>query len=66
MLLHTEEIRKSYKGRKVVDGVTVTVNQGEIVGLLGPNGAGKTTSFYMTVGLVKPDSGKVFLDDLTL
>ncbi len=66
MLLHTEEIRKSYKGRKVVDGVTVQVNQGEIVGLLGPNGAGKTTSFYMTVGLVKPDSGKVFLDDLEI
>jgi lipopolysaccharide export system ATP-binding protein len=66
MLLHTEEIRKSYKGRKVVDGVTVNVNQGEIVGLLGPNGAGKTTSFYMTVGLVKPDSGKVFLDDLDI
>ena len=66
MLLHTEEIRKSYKGRKVVDGVTVNVNQGEIVGPLGPNGAGKTTSFYMTVGLVKPDSGKVFLDDLDI
>jgi len=66
MLLHTEEIRKSYKGRKVVDGVSVNVNQGEIVGLLGPNGAGKTTSFYMTVGLVKPDSGKVFLDDLDI
>jgi lipopolysaccharide export system ATP-binding protein len=66
MLLHTEEIRKSYKGRKVVDGVTVKVNQGEIVGLLGPNGAGKTTSFYMTVGLVKPDSGRVFLDDLDI
>ena len=66
MLLHTEEIRKSYKGRKVVDGVTVKVNQGEIVGLLGPNGAGKTTSFYMTVGLMKPDSGKVFLDDLDI
>src|SRR5690606_4914166 len=56
-------IRKSYKGRDVVKGVTVEVNQGEIVGLLGPNGAGKTTSFYMIVGLVKPDSGKVFLDD---
>jgi lipopolysaccharide export system ATP-binding protein len=66
MLLHTQEIRKSYKGRKVVDGVSVEVNQGEIVGLLGPNGAGKTTSFYMTVGLVKPDSGKVFLDDLDI
>jgi lipopolysaccharide export system ATP-binding protein len=66
MLLHTQEIRKSYKGRKVVDGVSVEVNQGEIVGLLGPNGAGKTTSFYMTVGLVKPDSGKVFLDELDI
>ncbi len=66
MLLHTKEIRKSYKGRKVVDGVSVEVNQGEIVGLLGPNGAGKTTSFYMTVGLVKPDSGKVYLDELDI
>lgn len=62
MKLHTEEIKKSYKGRDVVKGVTVEVNQGEIVGLLGPNGAGKTTSFYMIVGLVKPDSGKVFVD----
>ena len=63
MKLYTEEIKKSYKGRNVVKGVTVEVNQGEIVGLLGPNGAGKTTSFYMIVGLVKPDAGKVFLDD---
>lgn len=63
MKLYTEEIKKTYKGRNVVKGVTVEVNQGEIVGLLGPNGAGKTTSFYMIVGLVKPDSGKVFLDD---
>lgn len=63
MKLHTKEIKKSYKGRDVVKGVTVEVNQGEIVGLLGPNGAGKTTSFYMIVGLVKPDSGQVFLDD---
>lgn len=63
MKLHTTEIRKSYKGRDVVKGVTVEVNQGEIVGLLGPNGAGKTTSFYMIVGLVKPDSGNVFLDE---
>ena len=62
MKLYTQEIRKSYKGRAVVNGVTVEVNQGEIVGLLGPNGAGKTTSFYMIVGLVKPDKGKVFLD----
>lgn len=63
MKLHTELIKKSYKGRDVVNGISVEVNQGEIVGLLGPNGAGKTTSFYMIVGLVKPDSGKVFLDD---
>lgn len=66
MKLHTTSIRKSYKGRDVVKGVTVEVNQGEIVGLLGPNGAGKTTSFYMIVGLVKPDSGKVFLDDIDI
>lgn len=63
MKLHTTEIKKSYKGRHVVKGVTVEVNQGEIVGLLGPNGAGKTTSFYMIVGLVKPDSGEVYLDE---
>ena len=66
MKLYTKEIRKSYKGRDVVKGVTVEVNQGEIVGLLGPNGAGKTTSFYMIVGLVKPDSGKVFMDELDI
>jgi lipopolysaccharide export system ATP-binding protein len=66
MKLHTENIQKTYKGRQVVKGVTVEVNQGEIVGLLGPNGAGKTTSFYMMVGLVKPDSGRVFLDDLDI
>jgi lipopolysaccharide export system ATP-binding protein len=63
MKLYTEQIRKTYRGRAVVNGVSVEVNQGEIVGLLGPNGAGKTTSFYMIVGLVRPDEGKVFLDD---
>ena len=63
MKLYTENIQKTYKGRQVVKGVSIDVNQGEIVGLLGPNGAGKTTSFYMMVGLVKPDEGKVFLED---
>ena len=63
MKLHTNNICKTYKGRDVVKGVSIEVNQGEIVGLLGPNGAGKTTSFYMIVGLVKPDSGSVSLDD---
>jgi len=62
MKLHTTEIKKAYKGRDVVKGVSIEVKQGEIVGLLGPNGAGKTTSFYMIVGLVKPDSGTVYLD----
>ena len=63
MKLYTNYIQKSYKGKKVVDGVSIEVNQGEIVGLLGPNGAGKTTSFYMIVGLVRPDIGKVYLND---
>lgn len=63
MKLRTDNIKKSYKGRHVVKGVSVEVNQGEIVGLLGPNGAGKTTSFYMIVGLVRPNDGKVYLDD---
>lgn len=66
MKLYTDHIKKSYKGRAVVQGVSIEVNQGEIVGLLGPNGAGKTTSFYMIVGLVKPDSGKVFLDEIDI
>src|SRR5450755_4754954 len=61
--LQTLEISKSYRGRKVVDNVSVWVKQGEVVGLLGPNGAGKTTSFYMIVGLISPDSGRVMLDD---
>ena len=63
MKLFTDGICKTYKGRKVVNDVSFEVNQGEIVGLLGPNGAGKTTSFYMIVGLVRPDAGKVFFDD---
>ncbi len=66
MKLYTVQIRKTYKGRPVVNGVSVEVNQGEIVGLLGPNGAGKTTSFYMMVGLVRPDEGSVFLDEVDI
>jgi lipopolysaccharide export system ATP-binding protein len=64
--LQTTEITKSYRGRKVVDNVSIWVKQGEVVGLLGPNGAGKTTSFYMIVGLISPDSGRVMLDDLDI
>ena len=63
MKLSTTNLIKKYKSRTVVKDVSFEVNQGEIVGLLGPNGAGKTTSFYMIVGLVKPNSGKIFLDD---
>ncbi len=66
MKLRTDNIKKSYKGRQVVKGVSVEVNQGEIVGLLGPNGAGKTTSFYMMVGLVRPNEGHVYLDDIDI
>ncbi|MGA3025591.1 MAG: LPS export ABC transporter ATP-binding protein [Bryobacteraceae bacterium] len=62
MTLETTELSKTYRGRKVVDNVSLWVEQGEVVGLLGPNGAGKTTSFYMIVGLVTPDSGAVLLD----
>lgn len=61
-VLETKEISKSYRGRKVVDNVSVNVRQGEVVGLLGPNGAGKTTSFYIIVGLVSADSGQVLVD----
>ena len=61
--LQTAEISKSYRRRKVVSDVSVSVEQGEVVGLLGPNGAGKTTSFYMIVGLITPDTGRVMLDD---
>jgi lipopolysaccharide export system ATP-binding protein len=60
--LETHEISKAYRGRRVVDDVTVHVQQGEVVGLLGPNGAGKTTSFYMIVGLISPDSGRISVD----
>jgi lipopolysaccharide export system ATP-binding protein len=60
--LATEEIGKAYGGRQVVRGVSLEIKQGEVVGLLGPNGAGKTTSFYMIVGLVRPDSGRIFTD----
>lgn len=63
MILRGENLIKEYGSKKVVKGVSVEVSQGEIVGLLGPNGAGKTTSFYMIVGLVKPTSGKIFLDN---
>ncbi|UBZ07429.1 LPS export ABC transporter ATP-binding protein [Salegentibacter mishustinae] len=62
MKLRAENLVKAYKGKKVVKGISLEVNQGEIVGLLGPNGAGKTTSFYMIVGLIKPNSGKIVLD----
>jgi len=61
--LATEEIGKSYRGRRVVNGVSLRVEQGEVVGLLGPNGAGKTTSFYSIVGLIPPDTGRVLYDD---
>lgn len=63
MALRAEDLRKSYGSRFVVDGVSVEVHPGEIVGLLGPNGAGKTTSFYMTVGLVRPDGGRILIDE---
>ena len=66
MILRTHNISKSYKNRTVVNGVSIELKKGEIVGLLGPNGAGKTTSFYMMVGLVKPDIGNVFLDELNI
>ena len=62
MILKAKDISKSYRGRKVVNGISVEVNQGEIVGLLGPNGAGKTTSFYMIVGIIKPEEGNIYLD----
>ena len=63
MMLRTEDLVKKYRTRTVVNHVSINVKQGEIVGLLGPNGAGKTTTFYMSVGLVTPNQGKIFLDD---
>ena len=66
MVLRTEDLVKKYGKRTVVSHVSINVKQGEIVGLLGPNGAGKTTSFYMTVGLITPNEGRIFLDDLDI
>ena len=63
MILRSENLVKKYKKRIVVNKISVQVQQGEIVGLLGPNGAGKTTSFYMIVGLIKPNEGNIFLND---
>ena len=63
MILRAENLMKSYSGKKVVKDVSLQLKQGEIVGLLGPNGAGKTTSFYMIVGLIKPNSGKIYLNE---
>jgi lipopolysaccharide export system ATP-binding protein len=64
--LSTVELTKSYKGRKVVDDISLRIAQGEVVGLLGPNGAGKTTTFYIIVGLTRPDSGRVLLDGVNI
>ena len=66
LTIQTKDLVKIYGSRTVVDKVSFTVKQGEIVGLLGPNGAGKTTSFYQVVGLVKPDEGEVFLNDINI
>lgn len=66
MILRSENLVKKYKTRTVANNVSVQVQQGEIVGLLGPNGAGKTTSFYMIVGMIKPNSGKIFLNDIDI
>ncbi|HZJ74277.1 MAG TPA: LPS export ABC transporter ATP-binding protein [Perlabentimonas sp.] len=66
MRLHTDKLVKRYRSRTVVKGASIEVSQGEIVGLLGPNGAGKTTTFYMMVGLITPNSGRIFLDDVEI
>ena len=63
MILRADNIQKIYGSRKVVKGISLEVSQGEIVGLLGPNGAGKTTSFYMIVGMIKPNDGHIYLND---
>ena len=63
MILRAENIQKIYGSRKVVQDISLEVRQGEIIGLLGPNGAGKTTSFYMIVGMVKPNAGHIYLND---
>ncbi len=63
MELRTENLEKSYRGRSVVNQVSIHLNQGEIVGLLGPNGAGKTTTFYMVTGMIAPDAGRIFLNN---
>ena len=65
-ILSTVELTKSYKGRKVVDDISLRIAQGKVVGLLGPNGAGKTTTFYIIVGLTSPDSGRVLLDGVNI
>ncbi len=65
-VLRAEGLRKSYRRRAVVDDVAIQLEQGEIVGLLGPNGAGKTTTFYLITGLIRPDSGRILLDDLDI
>lgn len=66
MILRADNILKMYGNRKVVKGISLQVEQGEIIGLLGPNGAGKTTSFYMIVGMIKPNEGKIYLDDVEI
>lgn len=66
MILEARQIVKKYKGRTVVQGVSIEVRRGEIVGLLGPNGAGKTTSFYMIVGMIKPTEGEIFIDNVEI
>jgi lipopolysaccharide export system ATP-binding protein len=66
MILRTENLVKTYGRRTVANHVSINVTQGEIVGLLGPNGAGKTTTFYMTTGLITPNEGEIFLDDLNI